>query len=72
MMSDSLLVQVLLEYLLSTYDRYSYDVVTIRENIRLLGLDSYRLHDLIVAEARLDAFAVQSRKIREIIKLYSR
>ena len=71
-MSDSLLVQMILEYLLCTYDRYSSDVVAIRENIRLLGVDSYRLYDLIVAESRLDAFSVQSRKIRELIKLYSR
>ena len=47
-MSNDLLVPVLLEYLLNTYDRYSLDLAVVKENIRLLGVDADRVYDLIV------------------------
>lgn len=69
-MSNDLLVPVLLEYLLNTYDRYSLDLAVVKENIRLLGVDADRVYDLIVCETRLDTFASESRKLRELIGLY--
>lgn len=65
------LIQMLLEFLYEEYNRYQNDVEVVKERIRLFGIDSDRVHELLVCETRRDTMAIECRKIRQIIKAYS-
>ena len=69
-MPPEMLTQMLLDYLYQEYSRYQNDVELVKERIRLFGMDSDRLYELLVCETRLDTMASECRKIRQIIKLY--
>ena len=69
-MPPEMLTQMLLDYLYQEYSRYQNDVDLVKERIRLFGMDSDRLYELVVCETRRDTMAAECRKIRQIIKLY--
>lgn len=67
---NELLVNMLLEYMLNSYTRYENDLVYLRDHIKVHGIDSDSLNNLIVAEARFDTISAEYRKIRFIIDTY--
>ena len=67
---NELLVNMLLEYMLNSYTRYENDLIYLRDHIKVHGLDSDSLNNLIVAETRFDTISAEYRKIRFIIDTY--
>ena len=69
---DSLLVNMLLEFMYNTYSRYERDLDVVRERVALYGLTADNVHDLLVCQTRLETVSSEFRKIRVIISTYGK
>lgn len=67
-MRDDLFVNMLLEYMNNTYNRYERDFQLVRNRIDVYGLNADDYYDLIVCQIRLDCAASQFRCIRQLLK----
>lgn len=62
--------QMLLEYMLNTYNRYELDYLNVKNSIDYHGLDADSYYRLLVCEIRLDCLSSEFRKIRQLIDTY--
>lgn len=62
--------QVIDEYFQRKNDEYKRDIVNVKNDIMLHGIESDRLTCLKVVETRLDTFKAERRRIENIIDVY--
>lgn len=67
-MRNELAVNMILEYMSNTYNRYERDFQIVKNRVDVYGLNADDYYDLIVCQTRLDCAGSQFRCIRQLLK----